>query len=408
MAKEMMLSGCAAFAQAARMAQVEVICSYPIRPYTAIMMELAKMVANGELDAEFVHGEGEHAQLAVVMGASAAGARALTGSSGVGVTYAFENYSPIAGGRLPLQMAIADRALDPPGDFGSEHTDAMSCRDQGWLMGWAESPQEAFDNCLINYRVGEDHRVLLPQYVCQDGYFVSHIPGLVKIPDQALVDEFLPPYNLPHPLDPTRPVSHGPQIRPDQGTVMDMQRAQAMLDTPAVIKEAIDDYNRIFGRNYSPFVEEFMTEDADIGFFIMGAHTMTARHAVKHLRAQGVKAGLVKLRWVRPWPTQEVAQALAKFKAVGVVETSTSYGGAMRGGNLLHEVRASLYELEKRPLTTSFMAGLGGEMVPLKDFYYMAEVLATALKEGRTRQTVYWVGFEAEDATEKQTETAIA
>jgi pyruvate/2-oxoacid:ferredoxin oxidoreductase alpha subunit len=406
MAREMMMSGCASFAQAARMAKVEVICSYPIRPYTAIMMELAKMVANGELDAEFVHGEGEHAQLAVVMGACAAGARALTGSSGVGVTYAFENYSPIAGGRLPLQMAIADRALDPPGDFGSEHTDAMSCRDQGWLMGWAETPQEAFDNCLINYRVGEDHRVLLPQFVCQDGYFVSHIPGMVKIPDQAQVDEFLPPYNLPHPLDPTRPVSHGPQIRPDQGTVMDMQRAQAMLDAPAVIKEAIDDYNRIFGRKYSPFVEEFMTDDAEIGFFIMGAHTMTARHAIKHLRARGVKAGLVKLRFVRPWPTQEVAQALAKFKAVAVVETSTSYGGAMRGGNLLHEVRASLYELEKRPLTTSFMAGLGGEMVPLNDFYYMAEVLAKALKEGRTRQTVYWVGFEAEEAKQKETATA--
>ena len=397
MAKEMVMSGCAASAQAARMAKVEVICSYPIRPYTAIMMELAKMVANGELDAEFVHGEGEHAQLSVVLGAAAAGARALTGSSGVGVTYAFEMYSPIAGGRIPLQMMVADRALDPPGDFGSEHTDAMSCRDQGWLMGWAENPQEAFDNCLINYRIGEDHRVLLPQMVCQDGYFVSHMPGKVVLPDQSQVDEFLPPYNLPQPLDPKHPVSHGPQIRPDQGTIMDLQRAQAMLDAPAVIKEVIDDYNRIFGRKLSPFVEEYMTDDAEIGFFIMGAHTMTARHAVDNLRSKGVKAGLVKLRFVRPWPTPEVAAALSKFKAVGVVETSTSYGGAMRGGNLLHEVRASLYELPARPLTTSFMAGLGGEMVPLKDFYYMAEVLAKAVQENKTRKTVYWVGFEAEE-----------
>jgi pyruvate ferredoxin oxidoreductase alpha subunit/oxalate oxidoreductase subunit alpha len=170
-----------------------------------------------------------------------------------------------------------------------------------------------------------------------------------------------------------------------------------MLDAPAVIREAIDDFNRIFGRGYSPFVEEFMTDDAEIGFFIMGAHTMTARHAVRHLRARGVKAGLVKLRFVRPWPTQEVAAALAKFKAVGVVETSTSYGGAMRGGNLLHEVRASLYDAPQRPLTTSFMAGLGGEMVPLGEFYYMADILARAVKEGRTRNTVYWVGFEAEE-----------
>jgi pyruvate ferredoxin oxidoreductase alpha subunit/oxalate oxidoreductase subunit alpha len=396
MAKEMVLSGCAASAQAAKMAKVEVICSYPIRPYTALMMELAKMVANGELDAEFIYGEGEHAQLSVVLGASAAGARVLTGSSGVGVTYAFETYSPIAGGRIPVQMMIADRALDPPGDFGSEHTDAMSCRDQGWLMGWAENPQEAFDNCLINYRVGEDHRVLLPQFVCQDGYFVSHIPGKVLLPDQSQVDEFLPPYTLPHPLDPKHPVSHGPQIRPDQGTIMDLQRAQAHLDAPAVIKEAIADFNRIFGRDYSPFVEEYMTDDAEMAFFIMGAHTMTARHAIKHLRSQGVKIGLVKLRFVRPWPTQEVAEALSKFKAVGVVETSTSYGGAMRGGNLLHEVRASLYDLPKRPLTTSFMAGLGGEMVPLKEFYYMADILSEMIKDGKAKKTVYWVGFEAE------------
>jgi pyruvate ferredoxin oxidoreductase alpha subunit/oxalate oxidoreductase subunit alpha len=396
MAKEMVLSGCAASAQAAKMAKVEVVCSYPIRPYTALMMELAKMVANGELDAEFIYGEGEHAQLSVVLGASAAGARVLTGSSGVGVTYAFETYSPIAGGRVPVQMMIADRALDPPGDFGSEHTDAMSCRDQGWLMGWAENPQEAFDNCLINYRVGEDHRVLLPQFVCQDGYFVSHIPGKVLLPDQSQVDEFLPPYTLPHPLDPKHPVSHGPQIRPDQGTIMDLQRAQAHLDAPAVIKEAIADFNRIFGRDYSPFVEEYMTDDAEMAFFIMGAHTMTARHAINHLRSKGVKIGLVKLRFVRPWPTQEVAETLSKFKAVGVVETSTSYGGAMRGGNLLHEVRASLYDLPKRPLTTSFMAGLGGEMVPLKEFYYMADILSEMIKDGKAKKTVYWVGFEAE------------
>lgn len=400
MSKELMLSGCAASVHAAKMAQVEVICSYPTGSCTGMMTELAKMVADGELDAEFVHGEGGHGQLSVAFGAAAAGARALTGSSGIGVTYAFETYSPIAGGRIPLQMAIADRALDPSGDFGSEHTDAMSCRDQGWLMGWAEDPQEAFDNCLINYRVGEDHRVLLPQFVCQDGYFVSDIPGKVTLPEQSQVDEFLPPYDLPHPLDPEHPVSRGPQSRPDQGTIMALQRAQAMLDAPAVIKEAIDDFNRIFGRKYSPFVEEYMTDDAEIALFIQGAHTMMARHAVRHLRSKGVKIGLVKLRFVRPWPTRDIAEILSKFKAVGVVETSTSYGGAMRGGNLLHEVRASLYDLPRRPLTTSFMAGLGGQMVPLKEFYDMAEVLSEAVREGKSKKNVHWVGFEAEDATQ--------
>jgi oxalate oxidoreductase subunit alpha len=395
MAKEVALSGCAAAALAVKMAKVEVICSYPIRPYTATMMELAKMVANGELDAEFIHGEGEHAQLSVVYGASAAGARTFTGSAGVGVTYAFEVYSPISGARLPVQMMIADRALDPPGDFGSEQTDAMSCRDQGWIMGWAETPQEVFDNHLINYRVGEDARIMLPQFVCQDGYFVSHIPEKVKLPEQSQVDEFLPPYRPPHPLDPKRPVSHGPQIRPDQGAIMDLQRAEAFLGVPKVIREAVDDYNRIFGRQYQPFVEEYMTEDADVVFFMQGAHTLTARHAVKHLRSKGLKIGLVKLRFVRPFPTEVVAEALAKFKAVGVVETSTSYGGAMRGGNLIHEVRAALYDVPKRPLTTSFMAGLGGDVIRLEEFYWMAETLAAAVEQGKVDKYVYWVGFEA-------------
>ncbi len=396
MAQEKLLSGCAAAAQAAKLAEVEVICSFPIRPYTAIMMELARMVANGELDAEFIHGEGEHAQLSVVLGASAAGARAYTGSAGVGVTYAGELYSPVAGGRYPLQMAIADRTLDPPGDFGSEHTDAMTFRDQGWLMGWASSPQEVFDNTLINYRVGEDPRVMLPQMVCQDGYFISHIPDKVELAELSQVREFLPPYKAPHPLSLTCPVSHGPQIRPDQGAPMDAQRAATFLEVPQVIREATEDFNRVFGRNYDPFVEKYEMDDAEIAFFVMGAHANTAKSAARNLRKQGVKAGVVRPRWVRPWPTLEIAEALSGVKAVGTVETSTSYGGAMQGGNLIHEVRASLYDLADRPLVTSFMGGLGGEVILLEDFYYMAKVLNQMVKDRKTHRHVYWIGFEEE------------
>ena len=396
MAQEKMLSGCAAAAQGAKYAEVEVVCSFPIRPYTAIMMELAKMVANGELDAEFLHGEGEHAQVSVVLGASACGARAYTGSSGVGVTYAFEVYSPAAGGRYPFQMAIADRTLDPPGDFGSEHTDAMSARDQGWLMGWAATPQEVFDNTLINYRVGEDPRIMLPQFVCQDGYFLSHIPDKVILPDIAQVREFLPPYAAPHPLSPTCPVSHGPQIRPDQGAPMDAQRAATFLDLPPVIEKAVADYNAIFGRNLDPWLERYMIEDAEVAFFIQGAHANTCKSAINHLRAKGLKAGMVRPRWIRPWPTQQITEALAHVKALACVETSTSYGGAMRGGNLVHEVRASLYDLDKRPLVTSFMAGLGGDVIMLDDFYYMAGILKQMVEEKKVRQHVYWVGFEEE------------
>jgi len=393
MAKAKMMTGCRASAEGAKAAEVEVICSFPIRPYTAIMMELAKMVADGELNAEFVHGEGEHAQLSVTLGACAAGARAFTGSSGVGVTYAMELYSPMAGGRYPAQMVIADRTLDPPGDFGSEHTDAMCTRDNGWLLGWACSPQEVYDNTLMGYRIGEDHRVMLPQMMCQDGYFISHIPDEVTLGEMSQVREFLPPYRPISPLSLTHPVSHGPQIRPDQGAPMDAMRAQTFLEVPKVIEEATADFNRIFGRNYDPFVEQYKLADAEIAFFIMGAHANTARKAVDRLRKQGVKVGMARLRWVRPWPTHQLVEALGHVKAIGVVETSTSYGGAMRGGNLIHELRASLYDLDQRPLVTSFMAGLGGETIWPADFDYMAKVLSEMVKEKRTRRYVYWLGM---------------
>lgn len=394
MPKEAFLAGCAAAATGAKLARVEVISSYPIRPYTGIMMELSRMVAAGELDAEFVHGEGEHAQVSIAQGASAAGARAYTGSSGVGVAYAMEVYSPMSGGRYPCQMSIADRAYDPPGDFGSEHTDVMSCSTQGWILGWAETPQEILDNTIIYYRIGEDPKVMLPQWAVQDGYFVSHIPGKVSIPDQAAVDEFLPPYNPPMPLDPTRPTNHGPQIFPDQGPAIDLQRAQAFLNVPKVIEGVVADYNKQFGRNYSPFIEEYKTEGADYVFFLQGAHCRTARYAVDHLRAKGAKVGMVKLRFVRPFATELIAETLSKFKAVGVIETSTNYGSAMKGGNLIHEVRAALYDSPKQPAVTSFMAGLGGEVVSLEEFYGMAKILEAAAKKGKPEQYVYWVGFD--------------
>jgi oxalate oxidoreductase subunit alpha len=394
MPKEAFMAGCAAAAHGAKLARVEVISSYPIRPYTGIMMELSKLVANGELEAEFVHGEGEHAQVSIAQGASASGARAFTGSSGVGVAYAMEVYSPISGGRYPVQMAIADRAYDPPGDFGSEHTDVMSCSAQGWILGWAETPQEILDNTIMYYRIGEDKNVMLPQWSAQDGYFVSHIPDKVSIPDQAAVDEFLPPYDPPMPLDPTRPTNHGPQIYPDQGPAIDLQRAQAFLNVPKVIENVVADYNKQFGRNYSPFLEEYKTADADYVFFLQGAHCRTARYAVDHLRKKGAKVGMVKLRFWRPFPTEKVAEVLSKFKAVGTIESSTNYGAAMKGGNLIHEVRAALYDSPKQPAVCSFMAGLGGEVVSLDEFYNMAKILENNAKKGKVDQYVYWVGFD--------------
>jgi pyruvate/2-oxoacid:ferredoxin oxidoreductase alpha subunit len=392
--KTVRINGCVAAAQAAKFADVDVITAYPIRPYTATMMALAQMVANGELDAEYIIADSEHSQLSIAHGASSSGARVFTGSSGVGVQYAYELYSPISGSRMPVQMMIADRTLDPPGDFGSEHTDALSTRDMGWLMGWSCDAQEAFDNHLMAYRIGEDPRVLLPQMVCQDGFFVSHITTDCELPDIGQVKEFLPPYKHPYPLDPRHPVSHGPQIMPEQGPPLQLERARAMEGSVPVIEQAHDEFARIFGRRYDPWIEEFMTDDAEVVFFLQGGHAVTARYAIRHMRDRGARVGMVRLRTIRPYPTDRVMAALSKFKVVGVVETNMGLGSVSSGGSLYAEVCGSLYESDQRPLVLSFMAGMGGEAIVLKEFYWMTNKLIEAQKRGKIEKRTHWVGFE--------------
>jgi pyruvate/2-oxoacid:ferredoxin oxidoreductase alpha subunit len=391
----MRLNGCASSAYAALFADVDVITAYPIRPYTAIMMNLAQFIADGLLDAEYLHADGEHAQISAALGAGSCGARAFTGSSGVGVTYAFEVYSPAAGARVPIQMAIADRTLDPPGDFGSEHTDALCTRDMGWLLGWAATPQEVFDKHLLGYAIGEDPRLLLPQMICQDGYFVSHISGDVELPTIEQVERFLPPYKLPFALDPKKPVSHGPQIHPEQGPPLQLERARSMETALDVIREKTAEFSQVFGREYPPFVEEFLLEDAEVVFVIQGGHSVTCQAAVKRLRERGVKAGMARLLWIRPFPTADLQKALGKAKVVGVVETNLGLGGASYGGILSLDVTTALYHSpNNHPLVTSFMAGLGGETIPINEFTWMADKMVEAMERGAVEKASHWVGFE--------------
>jgi pyruvate ferredoxin oxidoreductase alpha subunit/oxalate oxidoreductase subunit alpha len=390
----MRLNGCAASAYAALYADVDVVTAYPIRPYTAIMMNLAQFIAEGLLDAEYLHADGEHAQLSAALGAGSCGARAFTGSSGVGVCYAFEVYSPAAGARVPIQMAIADRTLDPPGDFGSEHTDALCTRDMGWLMGWAATPQEVFDKHLLGYAIGEDPRLLLPQMICQDGYFVSHISGDVELPSIDQVERFLPPYKLPFALDPKKPVSHGPQIHPQQGPPLQLERARSMETAIDIIREKTDEFSEAFGRSYPPFVEEFMLEDAEVVFVMQGGHAVTCQAAVKRMRERGIKAGMARLLWFRPFPTEDLQKALDKAKVVGVVETNLGLGGASYGGILSLDVTTALYHARNRPLVTSFMAGLGGETIPINEFSWMADKMVEAMERGSVEKASHWVGFE--------------
>jgi pyruvate/2-oxoacid:ferredoxin oxidoreductase alpha subunit len=388
------MNGCSAASHAALFADVDVVTTYPIRPYTAIMMNIAQFIADGLLDAEYIHADGEHSQLSAALGSASAGARTFTGSSGVGVTFAYEMYSPISGARIPLQMAIADRTLDPPGDFGSEHTDALCTRDMGWLMGWACTPQEVFDKHVLGYGIGEDPRVLLPQMICQDGYFVSHISGEVQLPTMEQMDSFLPPYKHPFALNPNKPVSHGPQIHPEQGPPLQLERVRAIENSMPVIREKTDEFGEIFGRKYPHFVEGYMLEDADVVFVMQGAHAVTCRAAVKRARERGIKAGLARLLWFRPFPTEDLQKALAGCKVAATVETNLCMGGAAEGGALALDVTTAMYHADNHPLMTSFMAGLGGETVTLEEFAWMTDKMVQAMERGHVEKTTHWVNFE--------------
>jgi len=265
----------------------------------------------------------------------------------------------------------------------------------GWLMGWASTPQEVFDKTLLGYAAGEDPRLLLPQMICQDGYFVSHISGNVSLPEPAQVRTFLPPYKLPFALDPRKPVSHGPQIHPEQGPPLQLERARAMETALDIIREKTAEFAEVFGRRYDPFVEGYLLEDAEVVFVIQGGHAVTCRTAVDGMRERGIKAGMARLLWFRPFPTEDLQKALDRCKVVGVVETNLGLGGASYGGILSLDVTTALYHSpHNRPLVTSFMAGMGGETVPVREFDWMVDKMTAAMERGQVEKATHWVGFE--------------
>src|SRR5690242_5744090 len=246
---EQLATGCEAIAEAIRLADVDVMAAYPIRPYDGVMQAAAKLIANGKMDVEYIVADGEHSQFEIVKHACAVGSRVFVGSSGVGWFYAFEAIAVTAGLRLPVVAIVGNRALDDPGAFGVEHNDALAVRDLGWMLAWVDSAQEALDTSLIAYRVAEDPRILLPCALGVDGAFLTHSQHLVRVPPREAVDRFLPPYQMgDRLLHPDNPITIAPQVDQDWLMEIRMQNDQAMRRTRAVIQEVHSDFKRIFGR----------------------------------------------------------------------------------------------------------------------------------------------------------------
>ena len=393
--KESLISGSEAIAVACKLADVDVITAYPIRPYDTVMQYVAKLVANGELDCEYIVAESEHSQFEIVKHASAAGARVFCGSSGVGWMYAFEALTVTPALRIPMVAMVGNRALDDPGAFGVEHNDALAVRDLGWQLVWVDNAQEALDTALIAYRVAEDRRVFLPCAIACDGAFLTHSQSMVKIPPQEWVDAFLPPYNRGDLLlHPDNPITVAPQVNEDWLMELRKHNDEAMKRSKtAVIPEAYRDFERIFNRAYgNPFFEEYQTEDADVVLVGMGTLSMPVKVAIRQMRKEGTKVGFVRVRWFRPFPAEELAQTLGRFKAVGVIDRDYSFGSPHMSGVLATEIRASLYPAAARPPVVGFICGLGGREVTVPDVRRMSDMVFKAAA-GQTQPPVTWIGI---------------
>ncbi len=392
--KTALITGSEAIAVACKLADVDVITAYPIRPYDTVMQYVAKLVANGELDCEYIVAESEHSQFEIVKHASAVGARVFCGSSGVGWMYAFEALTVTPGLRIPMVAMVGNRALDDPGAFGVEHNDALAVRDLGWQLVWVDNPQEALDTALIAYRVAEDRRVFLPCAISCDGAFLTHSQALVKIPSQEKVDAFLPPYNRGDLLlHPDNPITVAPQVNEDWLMEIRRQTAAAMERAYTVIREAYAEFEQIFGRRYgNPFFEEYQTEDAEIVLVGMGTLSTPVKVAIREMRKEGKKVGFVRVRWFRPFAAEELAKTLGRFSAVGIIDRDFSLGSPYLSGVLATEVRAAMYPAAKRPPMLDFICGLGGREVTLPDVKKMSDIVYQAA-EGKPQPLTQWIGL---------------
>jgi pyruvate ferredoxin oxidoreductase alpha subunit len=392
--KELLISGSEAVAEALALADLDVVTAYPIRPYDTVMQAIAKKIANGQLVAEYIVAEGEHSQFEIVKHASTVGARVFCGSSGVGWAYAMECLVVTPPLRVPMVALVGNRALDDPGAFGVEHNDALFVRDLGWMLVWIDSSQEALDTTLIAYRVAEDRRVFLPLAISADGAFLTHSQAITLVPPREKVDRFLPPYNRGDLLlHPDNPITVAPQANEDWVIEIRRQNDEAMKRAPGVIEEAYADFGRIFGRApENPWFEEYLTEDAEIILVGMGTISLPIKVAIREMRARGKKVGLVRLRWFRPFPTDRLVAALSRAAAVGVIDRNYSFGSPFASGVVANEIRAAMYNAERRPPLLSFISGLGGREVTLEDVYQATELCYGAAKSGKSDARTHWLG----------------
>jgi pyruvate ferredoxin oxidoreductase alpha subunit/phenylglyoxylate dehydrogenase alpha subunit len=386
------LNGNKAAAYGAKLSRAEIIAVYPITPQTTLVEYLSQFVADGELDASMVEVESEHSVMSVLQGSSIGGCRVFSGTSGQGLAYMYEPYIRTSTMRLPIVMCIVNREVIAPTTVWGGPQDSITVRDAGWIQIYVENNQEILDSVIMAYRIAEDPRVMLPVNICYDGFYLSHMTDFVEIPNQEKVDAFLPPYEPTQlKLDPDDPMSVDPLTPGDLLMEYRYKHLEAMKRSLGVIQEVDQAFGALFSRSYGGLLETYRAEDAEILLLTLGSVRGTARVAVDLAREKGVKVGLVKLRSLRPFPSERLREVLKGRSAVGVLDRNVCFGWST--GTVFMEVRSALLDLEQPPPVINFIDGLGGADITLDHLEKAIDVTKKAAGK-KPEEEVHWLGIE--------------
>ncbi len=391
MAKRDRLSGNEAVAIALRQINPDVFPAFPITPSTEIPQYFANFVANGLVDTEFITVESEHSSMSATIGASAAGARALTATSSCGLAFMWEELYIAASNRLPLALALVNRALSGPININGDHSDGMGARDAGWIQIYAENNQEAYDNMVQAFRISEHKDVHLPIMICQDGFITSHAVENIELLDDAEVKNFVGEYEPEnYLLNPECPMAVGPYSVTDFYMEAKRNQAEAMKHVDAVVLDVAKDFAKLSGREYGLF-ESYRLEDADRAIVMIGSAAGTAKDAIDQLRDQGEKVGLLKIRLYRPFPGEAIAEALKNVKAVAVMDRAEGYSN--QGGPLGADVMSALFRARSQALAVNYIYGLGGRDVRVEHIEEVFAALQTIIDNDDAGETYRYLGI---------------
>ena len=396
MPKKVQMSGNEAVANALRQINPDVFPMFPITPSTEIPQYFANYVSNGLVDTEFITVESEHSSMSAAIGASAAGARALTATSSAGLAFMWEVLGVAASHRVPVVLAAVCRALTGPLNINCDHSDTMGARDSGWIQLYAETNQEAYDNMVMAYRIAEHKDVMLPIMICQDGFITSHAVMNMELLDDDVVKNFVGEYEPEdYLLNPNETYAVGPYAITDYYMESRKAQAHAMENAKQVIKDIAEEFEKISGRKYG-LIEEYRMEDAEYAVVIIGSAAGTTKEAIDHMRENGEKVGLIKVRSFRPFPGEEIAASLKKCKAVAIMDRSESF--STNGGPLGAETMQAMYTARCTALTIDIMYGIGGRDVTVDDMINVYDTLKDIAAIGETGDVYRYMGLRDKEA----------